>query len=253
MAAPTRLPFTDEEFARLTDAELVRYVDDPHIFTADRHLASHLSNYSKVQIRLRIKEIPNIIPSRCEHANYDDYWCAFCGWEFKVDHILGMRRHFNEDGSCRGGFDKNYKCCCGKQLKNLYDAKKHRVNNSNTWFGNIQGCLARKQELESLYCKACEFQASNKKQLDEHCASKQHYLKTHPDEFYCKVCDVDCEYKSKFIRHCEGKQHQYKANPDNRPKLYCEICDVKCLSQKQFQTHLATTKHSKKAAASGSP
>jgi hypothetical protein len=240
MDASTPLPFRDEQFAGLTDAELVQYVVHPHTFTQCKHEATRLRVLSRVQLELRMAKLPNIVRSSNEWSAYD---CAFCGQGFQLDHILIVGRHFHEDGTCGNGFTKDYKCCCGRQFNTLYDANRHRLN---------AGCLARKRELERLYCKACEFQAYNKKQLDEHCASKQHYLKTHPDEFYCKVCDVDCEYKSKFMRHCEGKQHQYKVNPDNRPKLYCEVCDVKCLSQKQFQTHLATTKHLKKACASGS-
>ena len=240
MEAPTPLPFTDEEFARLTDGELARYVECPHAFTADKHVASRLRVNAKIQLNLRMAQLPNLVRSVNEWSAYD---CAFCGQGFQLDHILAVPRHFHEDGTCVNGFNKDYKCCCGRQFNTLYDANKHRIN---------AGCLARKRELERLYCKTCEFQAYTKKQLEEHCATKQHYLKTHPDEFVCSVCDVRCRCKAEFMRHCEGKQHQYKANPESRPKLYCEICDVKCLSQKQFQTHLLTRKHLKVASASGS-
>ena len=238
--SPRRLPFRDEDFASLADAELVEYVTRSHLFTMDKHEQSRLRVGSKMQLMVRMAKLPNLVRSSNEWCDYD---CAFCGQGFNVDHILVAPRHFNDDGTCANGFNKDYKCCCGRQFNTLYDANKHRLN---------AGCMARKRELERLYCETCEFQAYNKKQLDDHCSSKQHYLKTHPDEFLCAVCDVRCRCKAEFIRHCEGKQHQFKSNPDTRPKLYCETCDVKCLSQKQFQTHLATKKHLKKVA-SGSP
>ena len=221
----------------MTDAELVECRLNPHLFTKCNHERTRLRVNSKIELEKRMMKLPNLVRSSNEWCDFD---CAFCGEAFQVDHIFAVSRHFNEDGTCFNGFNKDRKCCCGREFNTLYDANRHRVN---------AGCMVRKRELERLVCKACEFQAYNKKQLDDHCASKQHYLKTHPDEFYCKVCDIDCEYKSKFVRHCAGKHHQYKANPDNRPKLYCETCDVKCLSQKQYQTHLETTKHLKKASA----
>lgn len=240
-SAPRNLPFRDEQFAGLTDAELVEYVIHSHTFTPCKHEATRLRVLSRVQLELRMAKLPNLVRSANEWSAYD---CAFCGQGFQLDHILVVGRHFHEDGTCGNGFNKDYKCCCGRQFNTLYDANKHRLN---------AGCLARKRELERLYCKACEFQAYTKKQLDDHCGTKQHHLKTHPDEFVCAVCDVRCRCKAEFMRHCEGKQHQFKSNPENRPKLYCETCDVKCLSQKQFQTHLATKKHLKAASASGSP
>jgi hypothetical protein len=235
--SPRRLPQWEEDFISLPDAELVEYVVRPHIFTPDKHEQTRLKVSSKIQLTARMGKLPNLVRSSNEWSAYD---CAFCGQSFQLDHILIVPHHFHEDGTCTNGFTADYKCCCGRQFNTLYDANRHRLN---------AGCMARKRELERLVCKACEFQAYNKKQLDDHCASKQHYLKTHPDEFVCAVCDVRCRCKAEFIRHCEGKQHQFKANPDARPKLYCETCDVKCLSQKQFQTHLATRKH---RAASGS-
>lgn len=235
------LPFTEEEFSKLEDSQLAQFAASPHLFTQDKHTATRLRVGAKMQLELRVGRMPNIVRSANEWSAYD---CAFCGQGFQLDHIQVIPKHFNEDGTCANGFNKDYTCCCGREFRTLADANRHRLN---------AGCLARKRELERLYCKTCEFQAYTKKQLDEHCATKQHYLKTHPDEFVCAPCNVRCRCKAEYMRHCEGKQHIYKTNPESKPKLYCETCDVKCLSQKQFQTHLATRKHLKLVAASGSP
>lgn len=234
------LPFTEEEFAALDTGRLVEFSVSPYLFTQDKALANRLKCESNIQLRKRIVLLPNLVQSANEWSKFD---CAFCGKGFQVDHIEVIPKHFNDDGTCANGFNKDRKCCCGREFSTLADANRHRVN---------MECLARKRELERLYCKACEFQPKTKKELDEHCATKQHYLKTHPDEFLCVPCDVRCRCKAEYMRHCEGKQHIFKTNPEAKPKLYCETCDVKCLSQKQFQTHLATRKHSKLVAASGS-
>lgn len=236
----TRLPNEREDYEALTDDQLSHFVHEGHLYAQDSHQRSRFRANANSVLTERIEALD--LPVSKESIGWT-HNCDYCGQVFMPDNIGKIRGHFNDDGTCVNGFNKDYKCCCGREFSTLTDANRHRLN---------ADCLGRKRELERLYCKACEFQPYSKKQLDEHCATKQHYLKTHTDEFVCKTCDIKCRGKAHYMRHCEGKQHIFKSSPDARPKLYCETCDVKCLSQKQYQTHLATKKHLKLVAASGS-